>query len=555
MAFFFIGIPLLESILSAETDLFKLARQSFGLFTQKLEVYGVQVDPTVELRHGTGMFCYYDFLDGHIYLSLPDLTAPAGKLHLFLLRSLIGFEDDEAVFQLLTLFTPYILAHELAHHLRHRLGLFGANFWEEEQIANQLAAALTKHLFSPDQKRIFQAALQKAATALGEAVGGPENITGSYRDWLSALRVTGEINRNDFKNLELLHKLFDLAPATALIDNETISPEAFAGFQKRADLIQTINERYGKDYLGYLGYHFGWLHLEFSSHDSEYVDAFIRQHLHQPPNLLQKIATLAGSDTQICACFQAYQLAQSRSKTAGAYFYKRYRSLLLARWRATPAVLPTHRSLHHGQALLEGWSEQETDLLVYLTQVAPAHLRQLFPGAIAKISLSPSTIGRDLPTDTDRRVWQWVMFNVKDQSAANTLHHLEWFERTPVFRGLAAETLFELADNVCVVKLLADETLFWEGETNDDVYLLTKGELAAYGTDKGVLHQKTILQPGALFGEIEFFTRQPRKVTVRARTFAECFAWRASDLQLMALQHPAILFQLAKTLAEQVRFS
>ena len=62
----------------------------FDAFIQEFATYGIHADSEIALCRGTGMLCYYDLKDGHIYLSLPDLDAPEGRLHMLFLRSFSG---------------------------------------------------------------------------------------------------------------------------------------------------------------------------------------------------------------------------------------------------------------------------------------------------------------------------------------------------------------------------------------------------------------------------------------------------------------------------------
>lgn len=108
----------------AERDLFQLGQEHFAAFLREFAGYGMQADPRMELRRGTGMLCYYDRSDGHIYLSIPDSQSPEGRLHWLLLRSALACENNDEVVDLFELFLPFAIAHELGHHYRQRYGLF-----------------------------------------------------------------------------------------------------------------------------------------------------------------------------------------------------------------------------------------------------------------------------------------------------------------------------------------------------------------------------------------------------------------------------------------------
>src|SRR6185295_3005615 len=102
---------------------------------------------------------------------------------------------------------------------------------------------------------------------------------------------------------------------------------------------------------------------------------------------------------------------------AGRYFYKRYRSLLLARLKSAElsVVAHTERLKREATLILENWSEGETDTLNYLSQLAPPALRPLFPHLIAARSDSSPALPAGLPTETDRRLWQYVLQQAPDK--------------------------------------------------------------------------------------------------------------------------------------------
>ena len=67
-------------------DLFDIGRQAVERFREEFRRYGLEIDPGLGLRRSHGMLCYYDFGDRQIHLSLPDLSAPTGKLQLLMFR-------------------------------------------------------------------------------------------------------------------------------------------------------------------------------------------------------------------------------------------------------------------------------------------------------------------------------------------------------------------------------------------------------------------------------------------------------------------------------------
>jgi CRP-like cAMP-binding protein len=117
---------------------------------------------------------------------------------------------------------------------------------------------------------------------------------------------------------------------------------------------------------------------------------------------------------------------------------------------------------------------------------------------------------------------------------------------------LPAELLVELAHRFYQVQFAQDETVIWQGERNDDVYMLTEGKLEVIVTQDEQPLKVGEIHPGEIFGEIAFFTEDARYATVRATEPAHCFVLTDYDLQLFAYDHPTILMQMASALAKRL---
>jgi hypothetical protein len=151
---------------TSAVDLFELGRQSLHILGEELLAYGVSINPQLELRRGDGLLCHYNLQDGHIYLSQPDPATERGKFVLLLLHALLGFDSTDEVMRLLELITPWLIAHEVGHHLRHRYGLFEPQIDDEERIASQLAIAFVKGHLTLTQRREVLGALAKGIANL-----------------------------------------------------------------------------------------------------------------------------------------------------------------------------------------------------------------------------------------------------------------------------------------------------------------------------------------------------------------------------------------------------
>jgi hypothetical protein len=540
---------------TSEVDLFALGQTYFNKFLKEFAAYGIQADPGLELRKGSGFLCYYSLEERQIYLSVPDLSSPVGKLQALFLRSLLACESNEEMLRFLRLFIPHVIAHEMAHHFRHRYGLFSDSLWYEEQIANKLAVAVVKHRLTPEEKTYAKQFLQRAIEVLSAKMEAKNIAIDSYYSVLDALDVSGQIKTADFENIELIESLFSVNAEEILKDSGQLSDEVLERLEQRDNLIEAIDEQYASDQIKYIYYHLGWLHLDLTSRETEYVDEFARHYLNIAPELLPVIqADQNPDDEAIRACFKAHQELQAYSEVAARYFYKRYRSLLLNQLETANLQVHAHteRLKREARLILENWSENVSDTLDYLAQLAPPTLRPLFPHLMANWLDSRFDIAAHLPTETDRRLWLHVIQKSSDPAAANMLHRLALLDQTDIYRPLPAEVMLKLAHRFCQVKYNAGDTVIWQNERNDDVYFLIKGELEVLVTETGQVKQVGVIKTGEMFGEIAFFTEDPRYATVRAAKPAKCFVLTDADLQLFAYQHPTILMQMAGALAKRL---
>ncbi len=537
------------------TDLFELGQYCLTTFIKEFEAYDISADPDIELRRGSGMLCYYDFKDRHIYLSMPDLAEPEGKLHVLLLRSLLYAESTADLMRFLRLFIPQIIAHELAHHFRHRYGLFTTDLWHEEQVANQLAVAVTKHRMAPKDREYAREFLRRAIEGLSAKMEEKNIAADSYHNIVYALNASGQLTDTDVDNIELVQRLFAIAPEQILKSSGQLSEGLLERLEQRDEVISSINEDYASDYMRYMAYHTEWLYLALSSHESHYVEEFARIHLNRRIELLPALKPdEAISEQNIQACFRAHQDTQAISAAGSRYFYKRYRTLLLAKLQEVELRAPVQTAnLRKEMALLlESWSGKESDTLVFLAELAPPALRNLFPHEIADHIDPKLPLQHHLPQETDRRMWRHIVLREHDGGALNTLYRLELLDQTDIYRTLPVEVLLQLTQNLCRITLAPGETIIWEGLINDDVFILLEGQLEVFINQNDQPKPVGVIRGGEVFGEMAFFTQEPRGATVRALEASECFVLKDSDLKVLAFRHPAILMQMAGVLARRL---
>jgi hypothetical protein len=535
----------------ARTDLFQLGKRCFEEFSRELARYGIAVDPGMEVRRGKGVLCYYDLSDGHIYLAVPDTSSPIGRLQAMVLAATLALEGEDELFKLFELFIPHLVAHEMAHHLRHKYGLFGENKWEEEQIANQLAVAMTKHKLSPAQRTYARDLLSRTLTALSSKLNLKDAATMSYHSILMALNASGRLDDSSTERAQVAQKLFSAEPKGMMKAAGGLTQSMVRGFDMRDQLIQEINAQYAEEFLKYVYYHAGWLHLDLASHGAEYVDDFARERLDRKVPLLEpRFEHKDLTEQAVIACYRAYVDARPHSEAGARYFYKRYRSLLWEKLRSVGLVIASQTAILDREStfFLESWDLGSSDALRYVAHLAKDEVRALFPAVIADKADSISSVEEHLSCETDLRLYKHIVQGAVDEAAQNTLYRLTLLDQTDVFRPVPGETMIELARSFCKIHLEAGETIIWEGEVNDDVFFLAQGGLEVLVSSTRV----GVIEPGEVFGEMAFFSRDTRNATVRARRASECFVVKDVDLLSLVFRHPSVLMQMAGALTRRL---
>lgn len=537
-------------------DLFEIAARDFERFKKEFASYGIETDPGMEIRKGAGMLCYYDFDDRHIYLSMPDVNGPLGKLQLLMFRQVLGAETNEELMRFLAIFIPFVVAHEMTHHFRHRYGLFGEDSWYEEQLANKMAAAVNKHRLPPEEKAFGVWFLERSLKKLGAQIGVGEDALDSYYDIASSLHTTDQLSEDDMLNLQMAQ---ELAPpgsssATMILRQSGSLPNALSKrLAKRRELILNFNAQYADDAARYIYYQIGWVYVAIKSQESSYVDEFARKHLGMAAPLLEVTLPTEYPSGAIYACFKAARQIEQSAPVLGRYFHKRYRAFLLdyltQNYRTMIQAVGDADDLNFD--FLSVWNDHASDPLDYIGGLTLPAARGIFPSRIAHSGvLREVSLPADLPTKADQLLWDFVG-NPTDGPIQNTVRVLEQLDALEVFRPLPPEVMLEISKKLYKVHYEVGETVVWDGEANNDVFILLQGHLEAIV--RGGSGGKFGIGPGEVFGEIAWLTKGTRMATVRATLPAVCLVIKENDLRLLCYQNPSILLTIAARTAQRYR--
>jgi hypothetical protein len=149
--------------------LFQIGQQHFAACCDILIQHGVPYNKALTLRQNETFLPMYD--RDTIAIDLPGALEPvdqgnhAARLQRMMLYALVGVADDAEFLPIYRLLIPWLVAHEIAHHVRDHLGLLSEDLWAEEIIATDFAAAITD--YTVDERAVLQPFLAQAVQNLG----------------------------------------------------------------------------------------------------------------------------------------------------------------------------------------------------------------------------------------------------------------------------------------------------------------------------------------------------------------------------------------------------
>ncbi len=540
-----------------DTDLFGLGAAAFEEFKAELLEHGLDIDPELELRRARGLLCYYSVKEHQIYLSIPEWDPTSIAVFQMVIGSLFDATDEAALLRFLKLFIPRVIAHEIGHHLRHRHGLFDkTNLWLEEQIANELAVALTKRRWSPADREFCAAFIRRAIDSLANKFERKTIANDSYSDVLEALCAEGRIGTKTVMAIRAVGEMFDVEPLDILEKAGVVPAAVVARLEGRDDLITHFNATYTNDQLTYMYYQMGWLQVDLTSREAGYIDEFARVRLEIEPELLPRVPRdYETTDGQVMACYRAHQMALEVGSQVGSnYFYKRYRTELLERLQEAKLGVPVQVEAlkRNGDFLLESWEAGQTDRLELLAPLVPEQLRRLLPSGIDDVVQDDLLVEALLTYKTDLRLFAHLTGS-PDPAAASTLQRLEHLEASDLFESMPAELLMDVAHSMFDVWLSPDEVIIWQGEHQNDVYVPVSGELRYEVQDAdGRIVKRAPILVGQVFGEMSFLGDQVRSATVVASEPSRLLVVKGAHLNVLIHEHPVIMKRLAAVMVRRL---
>jgi len=136
--------------------------------------------------------------------------------------------------------------------------------------------------------------------------------------------------------------------------------------------------------------------------------------------------------------------------------------------------------------------------------------------------------------------------------------HENWTNNFTLFDGITAEVLDFFNTNAEAKSFTAGESIFNEGELDNDLFLLSSGEVEIIrGLDEPNERKLATLTAPTFFGAMSIIECQPRSATVRAESDCKLHVLLGSDLYEVFTKWPdqyaIILHRIARQMARRLR--
>lgn len=238
------------------------ARGIYQQIIKALARYGVAPDPTLRLIEGDLPTPYYEPAKMTIGVGLPDPAQAQGRMYWLVVARMWGLGGvDEAMEATLT-FLPWLMAHEVGHHLRHAYGAPNTNDFVEEQVANTIAVAMLHELpeFRAALPRLRDLATRAAQHLSGLSAATVPLLPGYRLNVGDVLVAQGSIRRERLDDLRLVAEVLG-QPLEEILDTGDAVPDATldAAGRSRSNAEAYFNRRYTSSLFEYLLFGNEWL--------------------------------------------------------------------------------------------------------------------------------------------------------------------------------------------------------------------------------------------------------------------------------------------------------
>lgn len=126
----------------------------------------------------------------------------------------------------------------------------------------------------------------------------------------------------------------------------------------------------------------------------------------------------------------------------------------------------------------------------------------------------------------------------------------------PIFNHLEREQMEEIVKSTRSISYKKGEIIYREGETDDSLYIVSKGKIRIYRlSDSGKEQLVRILNPGDFTGELALFRESIHKAYAEAMSETDVCIMRRNDLQQFLLKYPTISLKILSEFSNRLETS
>ena len=142
----------------------------------------------------------------------------------------------------------------------------------------------------------------------------------------------------------------------------------------------------------------------------------------------------------------------------------------------------------------------------------------------------------------------------KNFAALCTLEKMVFIHQVPLFADLNPDELYELSGFAGELVIRATEILVREGDTTDDLYIITNGQAEATVLRKGSEQAIGTAGPGNVIGEMAVIDGQPRSATVKATSpKLQLLRIRGEDFRRVLMSRADLSAQVMRIISLRLR--
>jgi CRP/FNR family transcriptional regulator, cyclic AMP receptor protein len=131
---------------------------------------------------------------------------------------------------------------------------------------------------------------------------------------------------------------------------------------------------------------------------------------------------------------------------------------------------------------------------------------------------------------------------------------IELLAAVPLFTGLTEETLTRLSEVMRPQRLSQGQTLFFQGDPGDHLYVIRSGEVKLIlPGPEGQESVLEVLQSGDFFGEMALFDERPRSAEVAGVQATALLSLHRDDFRGLIHRYPEMAFPIFRALCDRLR--